>query len=262
MRGGVSPRGAALAAEPRPGQCRAAGPAELLGRRRGRQAVPAALAELAAAGLLAAVRAQPGGLVAVVDVPGPVLALDLLIQLVDLRRGLHPGDLLVQLGGAGHAQAPLAVPAHLPAHPLAAPVALVEERLHLLHCPGQRLVPGRAAHTVPHPLGVPADLLGLLANGATHQVATEPQHPAAEAGDRMLERRAVPVAAATAEELELVSLAGTAVLVVVRKVDHPGHGASPFIGDRGTLAGRLARTGAISEETVAPALGRSLLWSA
>ena len=100
-------RGAALAAEPRPGQRRAAVPAELLRRRRGGQRVPAALAELAAAALLAAGRAQPGALVAVVDVPGPVLALDLLVQLVDLRRGLHPGDLLVQLGGAGRAQAPL-----------------------------------------------------------------------------------------------------------------------------------------------------------
>ena len=67
-----------------------------------------------------------------------------------------------------NAQAPRAVPAHLLAHPLAAAVALVEERLHLLHRPGQRLVPGRPADAVAHPLGVPADLLGLLADGAAH----------------------------------------------------------------------------------------------
>src|SRR3954453_427688 len=195
---GSAGRGAALAAEPRPGQRRPAVPAELLGGRRGGQPVAAALAELAAAALLAALGTQAGALVAVVDVLGPVLALDLLVQLVDLRRGLHPGDLLVQLGGAGHAQAPLAVPAHLLAHPLAAAVALVEERLHLLDGVSQRLVGGRAAHAVAHPLGVPAELLGLLADGAAYQVAAEPQQPPAEAGDRMLERRAVPVAAATA----------------------------------------------------------------
>jgi hypothetical protein len=79
------------------------------------------------------------------------------------------------------------VPADLLAHPLTAPVALVEERLHLLDGPGQRLVPGRAAYAVAHPLGVPAELLGSLADGAADQVAAEPEQAAAEAGDRVLE---------------------------------------------------------------------------
>src|SRR5439155_10499908 len=121
-------RGAAFAAEPRAALGGAAVAAELLRRLRRGQRVTAALAELPAAALLPAGRAQPGGLVPVVDIPGPVLALDLLVQLVHLRRGLHPGDLLVQPGRAGRAQAPLGVPAHLLAHPLAAAVALVEER--------------------------------------------------------------------------------------------------------------------------------------
>src|SRR6266702_7131427 len=104
-------RGAALAAEPRAGQRGAAVAAELLRRLRRGHRVTAALAELPATAVLAAGRAQPGGLVPVVDVPGPVLTLDLLVQLVHLRRGLHPRDLEVQPGRAGRAQPPLGVPA-------------------------------------------------------------------------------------------------------------------------------------------------------
>src|SRR5579859_8192187 len=46
--------------------------------------------------------------------------------------GLQAGDLLVKLGGARRAQAPLVVPADLLAYPLAAAVALMEVRLHLV----------------------------------------------------------------------------------------------------------------------------------
>src|SRR5690242_2499642 len=63
-----------------------------------------------------------------------------------------------------------------------------------------------------HPLGVPADLLGPLAHGPADQVAAQPEEPAAEPGDRVLERRAVTVAAATAVELELIPVVGAAVL--------------------------------------------------
>jgi hypothetical protein len=113
-------------------------------------------------------------------------------------------------------------PAHLAADPLPAPVALVEVRLHLVHGLGQGLVAGRPADAVPHPLGIPADLGGLLADGAADQVAAHLQEPAAEPGDGVLERGHVAVPAVLAEELELIPLAGAPVLVVVRKEDHLG----------------------------------------
>src|SRR5579859_2041626 len=106
----------------------------------------AALAELSAAALLAARRAQTGGLVPVVDAAGPVLRLDLLVRLADLRGPLHARDLLFALRRARRAQPALAVPADLPAHPLATAVALLEVRLHFFHGLGQRLVAGRPAY--------------------------------------------------------------------------------------------------------------------
>src|SRR5208282_1492318 len=228
---GTSPlpgRRPAFDAELRAGQRRPAVPAEFPGRLRRGQRVAAALAELAAAAFLPAARAQARALVPVVDVPGPVLALDLLVQLIDLRGGLQAGYLLGQLGGAGRAQAPFGVPADLPAHPLPAAVALVEVRLHLIDRPGERLVAGRPAGAVAHPLGVPAELRGLLADAAANQVAAQPEQPAAEPGSRVLKGRSVTVAAASAEELELISVVGAAVLVVVSKEDHPGQGSLPF----------------------------------
>src|SRR5262249_47490362 len=162
------------------------------------------LAELAAAGLLLARRALGGALVPVVDVLGPVDLLDLLVELADLRRGLHAGDLLVELGGALRAQTALGVPAHLLADPLAAPVALVDVALHPLGRLLAVLVAGGAAVAVAHPLRVPADLRRLLTDRAAEQVAAHPQQPAAEAGNRVLERGGVSVAAPLAVELELV----------------------------------------------------------
>jgi hypothetical protein len=102
----------------------------------------AALAELPAAAVLPAGRAGTGRLITVVDVLGPVLILDLLIKLADLRRRLHARDFLVELGRAAHAEPALRVPADLAAHPLPAPVALMEIRLHLIDGLGERLVAG------------------------------------------------------------------------------------------------------------------------
>src|SRR5262249_55589855 len=151
---------------------RAAVAAELLGgRRRGRERAAAVLAELAAAGLAAAVRALRGALVPVVDVAGPVDLLGLLVELVDLGGRLDAGDLLVELWRALRAQAALGVPAHLLAHPLAAAQALLEVGGHLLDGLAQPLVPGRAAVAVAHPLRVPAELRRLRADLAAEQVA-------------------------------------------------------------------------------------------
>src|SRR5690348_13626445 len=140
----------------------------------------AVLAELPAAAFLPARRAHARSLVAVVDAPGPVLALDFLVQLIDLRRGLHAGYLLVEPGSAGRAQPPLVIPARLSADPLPAAMALVEVRFHLLDRLGERLVTGRPAHAVTHPLGIPADLLGPLTDRAADQITTEPEQPAPE----------------------------------------------------------------------------------
>src|SRR5215475_12146322 len=112
----------------------------------------ASVAEFPSAALLPARRAQAGALVPVIDVLGPVLPLDLLVELVDLRLGLHLRHRLVELGRAAHAQAALGVPADLAADPLAAVVALLEIGLHLLDGLGERLVPGGPAHAVPHEL--------------------------------------------------------------------------------------------------------------
>src|SRR5689334_22635313 len=204
-------RGAAVAAE-------AAG----LGRG-GQQRGPAVLAELAAAGLLLARRAEPDGLVAVVDPARPVDPLDLLVQLVDLGLRLHAGNLLVEAGRAGRAQAALAVPADLLADPLSTAVALVEVDLHLAGGLGQRLVARRAAHAVAHPLGVPADLRGLLADVAAEEVATDAQQPAAEAGHRVPERRGTAGPAPHAVAPELIPLAGRHARVVVRAHHHARH---------------------------------------
>jgi hypothetical protein len=81
---------------------------------------------------------------------------------------------------------------------------------------------------VAHPLGVPAELRGPFAELAAEQAAAHLEHPAAEPCDRVLERGSVAIAAAAAEELELVSVVGAAVLIVVSEEDHPGHGGSPF----------------------------------
>src|SRR5215472_13855103 len=123
----------------------------------------ARLAEFPCAALMPAGRAEAGRLVAVIDVLGPVLPLDLLVELVDLGLGLHLRHRLVELGRAAHAQAPLGVPTDLAADPLAAVVALLEVGLHLLDGLGERLVAGRAAHGAPHELSVPAELCGALA---------------------------------------------------------------------------------------------------
>src|SRR5205823_2595026 len=173
----------------------------------------AVLAELPSARLLPAARAHRGALVAVVDLLGPVLLLDLLVQLGDLGGGLHAGDLLVELGGAGDAEPPLLVPADLLAHPLPAPVALLEVGLHLVDGLGQHLVPGRAAGPVPHPFGVPPDLLRLVADGSPQQIAADPREAPSEPGDGVGEAGRVAVAAPLTEELELVPLAGGVVLV-------------------------------------------------
>src|SRR5258708_5235828 len=136
-------RGAALAAEFRAVQRGSAVSAEFLRRPGRRQGMAAVSAELPAAAGLAAVRARPGSLVAVVDVLRPVDVLDLAVQLLDLGLRLHARDLLVELGRALHAQAALVVPADGLADPLAAALALVEVRLHLVDGLGERLVAGR-----------------------------------------------------------------------------------------------------------------------
>jgi hypothetical protein len=59
------------------------------------QGIAALLAELPATALGVAGRADSGRDVAVVDVARPVHLLDLLVELLDPRRGLHAGDLLV-----------------------------------------------------------------------------------------------------------------------------------------------------------------------
>src|SRR2546423_6704345 len=138
-------RAAALRAELGSLELRPAVGAELLGGcRRGSQRDATAGAELAAARLLPARRAQRSALVAVVDVARPVLGLDLLVELVDLGAGLHGRHFLIELGRARDAQAPLLVEADLAAHPLPAAVALDE----VLRAPGprlgQRLIPGGA----------------------------------------------------------------------------------------------------------------------
>src|SRR5437588_7272948 len=69
-------RRAALAAEPRAVQVGAAVAAKLLRRLRGRERMTAGLAELAGAAFIAAGRAHASRLIAVVDVPCPVLCLD------------------------------------------------------------------------------------------------------------------------------------------------------------------------------------------
>src|SRR6185437_257544 len=203
-------RGAALAAEPRPIQRAATIPAEFLRGLRSREGVPAFLAELPCAAFLAARRAHPGGLVVVVNVLCPVLRLDLGIQLIELRLCLHLGHRLVELRRAGRAKAALSVPADLIADPLAAVVALLEVRLHLLDGLGERLIAGRAAHGVAQELGVPAELRCPLADRAADHVTTKAEQPPAESGHRMLERRRIAVTAATAVKLELVPVVGAA----------------------------------------------------
>jgi hypothetical protein len=61
-------------------------------------------------------------------------------------------------------------------------MTLVEVRRHLLDGLAQFLVVGRPAGAVAHPLGIPAELGGLLADAAADEVAAEPEQPAAEAG--------------------------------------------------------------------------------
>src|ERR1700742_2028519 len=125
-------RRAALAAELRPAERGPAVSAEFLRGLGRREGVSAGLAEFPAAGPGVTVRAGRGGLVAVVDVLGPVDFLDLVVQLLDLSLGLQPGDLLVQPGRAGNAQATLGIPADALANPLAVTLALLEVWLHLL----------------------------------------------------------------------------------------------------------------------------------
>src|SRR5204863_7615957 len=138
------------------------------------------------------------------------------------------GDLLVELGRAGGAHAALAVPADRPAYPLAAPVALLEVRGHLLGRLAQRPVAGPAPAAVAQPLGVPAEPGGPVADLAADQVTAELEQAAAEPGDRVLERGRVSVAAPHAEELELVSLPRRAVVVVVGERHHRRHCAGPL----------------------------------
>src|SRR6185437_10824775 len=186
--------------------------AELAGRGgRGGLRGSAVLAELAAAGLLAAAGASSDRLISVVDVLRPVDVLDLLVQLLDLRLRLHSGDFLVKPGRARRAQAALVVPADLVAYPLAAAVTLLEVGLHVLDGLLEGLVAGRAAHGVAHELGVPAELRGLLADRAPQHVPAEAKQPPAEARNRVLEWRHVAISAASAVEFELVSVVRAAV---------------------------------------------------
>src|SRR5207249_247614 len=124
--------------------------------------------------------------------------------------------------------AALAVPANRLAHPLTAAMTLLEVGPHLLHRGGQLLVARAAAVATAHPLRRPARLLRAFADGTAEEPTTHGGNAAAEPGHRMLERRRVSVAAALAIELELVSLLGRDIAVVVGERNHLAHNASSF----------------------------------
>jgi hypothetical protein len=163
-------------------------------------------------GLRAAVRAECHLAALHVDVTREIDLVDLLANLPQLRIRLHPGQLLLQLGGVAHAQAVLLVPADLVADPLPALVTLLEVRLHLLDGLGERLVLGLRLGEVLGLLTGPPDVREAA---AAEQPAETPGHLAAHADRRSLEARLVAVAASLAEELELVAGLGRVIGVVV-----------------------------------------------
>src|ERR1019366_3749400 len=224
-RGRSRRRGAALAAELDPGGDFApAVAAEALGRRGGGGHRGAAvLAELAAARLLVARRAEAGGLVGVVHPLGEVLGLDLLLQLAPLRLGLHEGGLLTQLGSALDTETAVVVPADVPADPLATAVALVEAVVDLLGRLRQLLVLGRAARPGHEHARVPPRALDVTPERPAQQAAADGRDPASETEEGAVERGAIPVVAPHTAEFELVPLLGGEVPDVAGEGHDAGH---------------------------------------
>ncbi len=161
-----------------------------------------------------------------VDVRDVVGLLGLRVQL-DARRGhlrLRVGrrHLLVEFRGARLAHPRVAVPAHLRAHPVTAPPALVEIRLPLGDGFRERGV-----------MRLPADgaldlVLGVvrLIEDPAEEVTRDPERRFGHAERRRLEAGHVPVPALVAVELELEPAVGRQVLVVLDELDERHEAAS------------------------------------
>lgn len=134
------------------------------------------------------------------------------------------GQFLIHLGRASHALVALSVPTNGAAHPLPAPVALVEFGRHFFDSLTKSRVVGLTPH---HALDIESRG-GRAPKNASENAIGYFQRPARYTQQVVLESRQVAVAATLAAELELETLVRREVLDIVgeRNVSRHGNGGA------------------------------------